>query len=240
LHIEYDGTDWHGWQSQPDDATVQDAIEHALQTALRKPVSITGSGRTDAGVHARGQIAHMTIDKDIDSHRLMGSLNGLLPKSVAIRAIECVRDDFHARYDARLRRYTYRICSVPVAIGRHYHWYLTPELDVDEMNRAAQDLIGTHNFSVFCRTNSETRNRVCTVMKACWNRTDVAHTWIFEITANRFLHGMVRSIVGTLVEIGNGKRSSDCVPDLIACKDRREAGFAAPACGLTLEEVLYD
>lgn len=240
LYIEYDGTDWHGWQSQPEDPTVQDAIENALRTALRKPVSITGSGRTDAGVHARGQIAHMTIDQEIDTRRLAGSLNGILPKSVAVRAIECVRDDFHARYDARLRRYAYRICTVPIAIARHYHWHVMPKPDVNVMNQAARDLIGTYDFSAFCRINSKTRNRVCSISRAQWKPGEVSDTWIFDIRADRFLHSMVRSIVGTLVEIGHGKRSPDCIPDLIACKDRREAGFVAPACGLMLEEVYYD
>jgi len=240
MDIEYDGSDWHGWQSQPNNQTIQDAIEEALSTALRQPVSIVGSGRTDAGVHARGQVAHFAMDKDIDEVRLLASVNGILPNSIAVRKIVQAEDSFHARYDARKRRYRYRICSIPIAIGRQYYWYVTPEPDIIAMNQAADHFLGEHNFSTFCRANSETKNRVCSVYEAGWHEGDVPNSCFFEITANRFLHGMVRSIVGTLVEIGHGKRDSDSISSLLESEDRRNAGYSAPAGGLTLETVLYE
>ncbi|GMQ81414.1 MAG: tRNA pseudouridine(38-40) synthase TruA [Rhodothermia bacterium] len=240
LDIEYDGTDWHGWQSQPDDRTVQDSIEAALSTALRQPVSIVGSGRTDAGVHARGQVAHFVLEKAIDEARLFASVNGILPNSIAVRKIDQTYGSFHARYDARKRRYRYRICCIPIAIGRRYHWYVAPTPDINAMNQAADDLLGEHDFSTFCSSNSETKNRICSVFEARWHEADVMSSWFFEIIGNRFLHGMVRSIVGTLVEIGHGKRDVDSIPSLLKSEDRRNAGFSAPAEGLTLEEVVYE
>ena len=240
LDIEYDGTEWHGWQSQPDDRTIQDAIEAALSTALRYRVSIVGSGRTDAGVHARGQVAHFVPENVIDETRLLASVNGILPSTIAVRKIEHTQDSFHARYDACRRRYRYRICGIPIAIGRQYHWHVVPTPDINAMNQAADDLLGEHNFSTFCRANSETKNRVCSVFEARWHEADVMSSWFFEIIGNRFLHGMVRSIVGTLVEIGHGKRDVDSVPSLLESEDRRNAGVSAPAAGLTLEEVVYE
>lgn len=240
LDIEYDGTDWHGWQSQPDDRTIQDAIESALTTSLRFPVSIVGSGRTDSGVHARGQVAHFTPEKNIDEARLLASVNGILPDTIAVRNLVLVKESFHARYDARKRRYRYRICCTPMAIGRQYHWFVSPTPDIAAMNQAADALIGEHNYSAFCLSNSETKNRVCTIFEARWHDDTAQDTWYFEVIGNRFLHGMVRSIVGTLVEIGHGNRDVGSIPALLKSEDRRNAGFSAPALGLTLEEVVYD
>ena len=240
LDIEYDGTDWHGWQIQPDDQTVQGAIETAMQTALRQAVSITGSGRTDSGVHASGQVAHFKTSEPLDAHRLLASLNGLLPDSIAIRDVVCVQDGFHARFDAVSRQYRYRIATRPIALGAPYRWFLRPAPDWKLMNEAACLLKGTKNFSSFCRTASETENRVCTISEAIWNASPERDGDLdFVIRADRFLHGMVRSIVGSLVDIGNGKAGVESMLDVIAAEDRTAAGFAAPARGLTLEKVEY-
>ncbi len=240
LDIEYDGTEWHGWQIQPNLPTVQGAIESALQTALRFNVSIVGSGRTDAGVHASGQVAHFHTDLPIDSHRLMASLNGLTPNSIAIRSIAEVQDGFHARFDALSRTYRYRLSTLPVALDAPIRWYVRPEPDFERMNLAANHLIGTHNFSAFCKVISDTENKVCTISEASWRACpDKTGSFDFVIRADRYLHGMVRAIVGTLIEIGQGKRDMDSVPQLIASQDRTQAGFAAPPHGLSLEKVVY-
>lgn len=240
MTIEYDGRAFCGWQVQPNQPTVQQALEEAASTALRMPVDIVGSGRTDAGVHARGQVAHFDVDEEIDTYNLLASLNGILPGSVAVRCLEQAPDGFHARYDARRRRYHYYVTTGFRALDRHTRWRIRGETDFDRMNRAARDLIGEQNFSTFCRTQSETENRVCRVHVAEWVRESDDGDWRFEITADRFLYGMVRAVVGTLLETGQGKRPVDDIPRIIRLEDRREAGPAAPAYGLVLEQVCYE
>lgn len=238
--VEYDGRAFSGWQTQPDRTTVQQEIEDAASTALRLPVRIIGSGRTDAGVHARGQVAHFDVERKFDPRRLRASLNGILPPSIAVRCLERAPDGFHARYDARLRRYHYYVTTGYRALDRHCRWRIRADTDFDLMNFAASELIGVHNFSAFCRTQSETENRVCRVDRAAWIREEDPGNWHFAIDADRFLHGMVRSIVGTLLEIGQGKRSADDLPTVLKTEDRRMAGPAAPAFGLVLEFVGYE
>lgn len=239
LTIEYDGTDWHGWQSQPESPTIQTAIEEALQTAMRIRVPVVGSGRTDAGVHARGQVAHMRTEQIVDTVRLTNSLNGILPPSIAVTRIDSERDGFHARYDARLRSYAYTICTVPTALFPRYQWYVRPRPDFKLMNEAGSLLLGSHDFSSFCKSASAAKNRICTVTRSQWVRGASQDSWVFRITADRFLHGMVRAIVGTLVEVGHGKRNPDSLNRLLTARDRSEAGRAAPALGLVLEHVEY-
>lgn len=239
MTIEYDGTDFCGWQVQPGQPTVQAALEDALATVLRTPVDVVGSGRTDSGVHARGQVAHFQLDEPADTYRLLASLNGILPKSVAVRSIKRTDDDFHARFDARLRCYNYYVTTGFRALDRHLRWRVHVDTDFELMNRAARDLLGEHDFDSFCITQSETTNRVCTVDRAAWVSESNAGDWRFEISADRFLHGMVRAVVGTLLEIGQGKRPAEDIPRVLAQKDRREAGPSAPAFGLVLERVEY-
>jgi len=240
LDIEYNGSEWHGWQIQPDHPTIQGAIEAALQTALRKPVSIVGSGRTDAGVHASGQVAHFKVPEEIDPVRLMGSLNGILPDSVAVRFVQQVPESFHARFDATSRQYRYQISTIPTALDAHLRWFVRPAPDFEAMERAAQYFLGAHDFTSFCKVISETENKVCVIDKASWTLSEGNHgRYDFVIRADRFLHGMVRAIVGTLIEVGQGKRDEHAIPGLIAAQDRTRAGFAAPARGLILERVEY-
>jgi tRNA pseudouridine38-40 synthase len=239
LLIEYDGSAFCGWQTQAEGASVQSAVEAALRTALREPVDVVGSGRTDAGVHALGQVAHFVSSRAVDARRLRASLNGLLPPSVAVLAAEAAPDGFHARFHAVRRTYHYRVAFAPRALDRHARVVLPPGLDVDAMNAAARALLGRHEFSTFCRTRSETPNRVCTVERAAWAPEARPGDWRFEIAADRFLHGMVRAIVGTLLEVGRGRRSVDSIPALLAASDRRVAGPAAPPHGLALVQVDY-
>ena len=239
LLIEYDGAPFHGWQVQPDHPSVQSAVEEALSTALRSPINVVGSGRTDAGVHARGQVAHFETDAAVDAFRLKRSLNGLLPPSVAVLDVAPAPDGFHARYDACRRLYHYHVAAEPRALDRHLRWHLRPAPDWDWMNEAAAHLRGEHHFGSFCLTQSATQNRVCTVEFARWVPDGRPGDWRFEVAADRFLHGMVRALVGTLVEVGRGKRSPESMRDVLAARDRRAAGPAAPAHGLVLERVSY-
>ncbi|MCY3594350.1 MAG: tRNA pseudouridine(38-40) synthase TruA [Rhodothermaceae bacterium] len=242
LLLEYDGSKYSGWQRQKAHPTIQAEVEEALRTFLRcDELQITGSGRTDAGVHARGQVAHFecqAISTD-QWRRLVRALNGLLPPPIAVLAAAKTHDGFHSRYDAMRRTYHYHISSVPLALDRNQRLFIPAALDYDCMNRACDLLIGIHHFGAFCRTRSATTNRVCTIYYAQWEPEALPGYWKFVIEANRFLHGMVRSLAGTLIEIGCGQRSVQDLGDILASQDRREAGPAAPAHALTLDHVTY-
>ncbi|MEO0556699.1 MAG: tRNA pseudouridine(38-40) synthase TruA [Bacteroidota bacterium] len=237
--IEYDGTDFHGWQIQPGQRTIQGELESALATALRQPIDVVGSGRTDAGVHARGQVAHMVTETAPDTHRLCAQLRGLLPPQISVLNAEPAPENFHARFDATRRTYHYYVSDGPRALDRNWRVPLSPFPDIDLINTAATDLLGAHEFSSFCRTRSETTNRVCCVETARWAPGPRAGDWRFEIAADRFVHGMVRAVVGTLLEIGRGRRTPDALPSILNAHDRRAAGPAAPARGLVLHHVAY-
>ncbi len=241
MTLEYDGAGFHGWQTQRGARTVQQTVEEALALLLPERPDVIGSGRTDAGVHARGQVAHFRIDAVLESAPMMRALNGMLRPDVAVRAFGPAPSGFHARFDARERRYHYHVSIRPFVLGRNARVYLAPTPDFARMNAAALVLLGRRDFSAFCRARSETTNRVCDLRRACWTPEDeAAGFWRFEIAADRFLHGMVRAIVGSLLEVGRGRRSEAGLRDALASGDRRRAGAAAPARGLVLHEVLYE
>jgi len=246
LLIEYDGTAFAGWQIQADARTVQGEVERALGVALRQPVGVVGAGRTDAGVHARGQVAHAVLDVPAgeapDLRRLVHSLRGLLPPDVALRDAGWAPDGFHARYGATARHYRYHVTTRPTALERAWRLHLPAVPDWDAMNAAAALLVGRRDFSSLCRTQSETLNRVCHVTRAAWVPDDAGApgaAWRFEISADRFLHGMVRAAVGTLLEVGRGRRTPDDLARVLDAADRRAAGPAAPPHGLVLHAVTY-
>lgn len=237
LVIEYDGSAYAGWQRQAADPTIQAAIEDALATLLREPVTLTGAGRTDAGVHARGQVANFRSASPMEAARIARGLNALLPDDIAILACEEASASFHARFDAVARRYAYTISTSPVALDRGDCWYVKFPLEPDRMRRAASSILGTHDFTSFCRAGSEVTHHRCTLREAHWSVA--GHRLLFGIMADRFLHGMVRTLVGTMVEVGRGYRDAGDLPRILEARDRREAGPTAPAHGLVLEEVCY-
>ncbi len=240
LDIEFDGTDFVGWQRQAAGRSVQGELERALAILLRLPqVTVIGAGRTDAGVHARGMVANIRTDAPLpDLGRLQRGLVGLLPPDIAVQRVTEVSDDFHARFDARARRYHYHVSAVPLALERRSVWFLPEPLDLDRMNRAARPLLGEHDFAAFCKVKSEVDHHRCTLTEARWDQTD-ADRLTFTVEANRFLHGMVRALVGTLVAVGRGKWPVEAPGEILASRDRRRAGQAAPAHGLSLDLVRY-
>ncbi len=238
LTIEYDGTDFVGWQIQQNGRSVQAEIEAACERILRHATGVTGAGRTDAGVHARAQVAHLITTSELPVAELHHSLNAVLPEDISIIALEDVHEGFHARYDATARRYKYFIAARHHPLARRYEWRLKYALDLSRMNDAAARICGEHDFGSFCRTKSEVHHHRCTVVEAKWISGDGRFT--FDITADRFLHGMVRTLVGTMVDIGRGFIGLDNLDRILADRDRRSAGMAAPPHGLVLWEILYE
>jgi tRNA pseudouridine38-40 synthase len=241
LTIEYDGTAYSGWQKQPDTDTVQGTIEEALSVMAKEPVRLIGSGRTDAGVHALGQVANFHCRADIPPRAFVAGLNSLLPDDIVIRSCESMDNRFHAQYDARRKTYRYRILNqpLPAAIGRQYAWFVPGGLDLSAMQKAAEHLLGTHDFKSFEGSGSPRVRTVRTVSAARLFRDAQNHV-IFEITANGFLRYMVRNIVGTLVDAGRGKIGPDDFRRILLAADRDAAGATAPPHGLFLLKVIYD
>lgn len=244
LLIEYDGTAYGGWQVQNNSNSIQGTIEKTVSGILQEKVKIIGSGRTDAGVHARGQVASFHSDCGWTPEKLMYSLNGTLPEDIAVRAAATVPDSFHARYSAVSRRYSYSVISRKAAIGGKYSAFFPFELSRDAMNSAACRLMGEKDFQSFTKYADEQRHFICNVSRAEW-KTDSdlrapASALRFQIEANRFLHGMVRAIVGTLLDVGRGKLTLDDFERIIKSRDRKAASMSAPARGLFLEEVKYE
>jgi tRNA pseudouridine38-40 synthase len=237
LEIEYDGTDFHGWQIQPKLRTVQKEIQDKLEIILKQEVTLIGSGRTDVGVHALGQVANFKTQNQLDTESILRGLNGLLPPDVVIRSIDEVELDFNARYSAKSRLYKYRIHVGRTAISRNFVWEVSYSLDPEKMSEATNQIIGEHDFSSFCVAESTKEDNICHVTTADWKKSN--KELVFEIEANRFLHTMVRSLVGTLIEVGRGYFSVSDFIEIMKSKDRRKAGSTAPACGLYLIEVKY-
>lgn len=237
LTLEYDGTGFSGWQFQINSRTVQGVLESALRQLLQQDLTVTGAGRTDAGVHARGQVAHFLTDNAMDVGEVRKGLNALLPADVIVRAVEEVPAHFHARHSALWRMYRYSVAQEPIALGRMYAWFWGQRLDEGLMGHCAQKIIGEHDFQAFSKIDTDVRHFRCTVRMAEWNRSGGLLT--FDIEANRFLYGMVRALVGTMVEIGRRYRPLEDFQRIMDSRDRRQAGMAAPPCGLVLERVLY-
>jgi tRNA pseudouridine38-40 synthase len=241
LDLEYDGTGYHGWQVQPNAPTIQQSLEGALHTILGERVRVVGAGRTDAGVHALGQVGHFRTESKRDVEALLRGVNSLLPDDIVVKAVAESSSDFHARRSALLKRYEYWILNDPGRSAFHHRfvWHVRVKLDLDRMRRAAECLIGQHDFASFQASGGEP------------GRTTVRRPGLLEVRsfgngviriaaeADGFLRGMVRILTGTLVDVGRGKIPEQAVPRILEAKDRTAAGESAPGKGLFLMRVLY-
>lgn len=237
IEFAYQGTHYHGWQSQPNTKTVQETLTKALSILLKKPLELVGAGRTDAGVHARQMYAHFDIDNTLDENILVAKLNSFLPEDIVVFGIHSVTAEAHARFDATSRTYEYHLHLFKDAFKKDLSWYHFRPLDVEKMNQAAQILLEYEDFECFSKTHTDVFTFNCTITQAFW--TNNGNSLMFTITANRFLRNMVRAIVGTLIQIGLGKASIEHLRTIIESKDRGQAGFSVPAKGLFLTRVSY-
>jgi len=240
LTIEYDGTNYLGWQVQPKGPTIQRVLEETLKKITGEEVRLIGSGRTDAGVHAFGQVAHFKTHSKISLHSMARALNSLLPPDIVIRRVREVDENFHARKSCKSKIYEYRILNrnLRSAFYNKYAWHIPQKLNLKEMKEATRYLIGEHDFSSFRSVGTPTQTATRKVIRAEWKKGRDGLLY-FEIEANGFLKQMVRAMVGTLVEVGRGRLSSDEFQEILQSKDRRKAGPTAPAHGLLLKEVKY-
>lgn len=240
MTIEYDGSSYHGWQRQKNLPTIQGEIEKALMKMTGHNVSLTGSGRTDAGVHAFGQTANFHCDTDLLPEIFYKGLNSLLPDDIVIKECREVDETFHARYDAKNKTYSYRIlnCHTPAAIGRQYAWFIRKKLDLNAMESAVSHIIGKHDFKAFEGTGSPRSHTIRDIIDAKIKRKNDQYLY-FEIEANGFLKHMVRNIVGTLVDAGLRKITPDDFKRILLSMDRNKAGATAPPHGLFLMHVNY-
>ena len=237
LEIAYDGTNYHGWQAQPNALAVQAVLDDCLSKVLRQPISTTGSGRTDTGVHASQQFVHFDAVQALDVQQVVFRLNRILPADISALNLYLVSDEAHARFDAVARTYHYYISSNRNPFKRYYAWYHSRPLDVQKMNDAAAILLKHEDFTTFSKVKGDTNHYRCTMYEAQWRQQ--GQELVFTIRANRFLRGMVRLIVGTLVDVGSGKLTVEAFEQIIVSQDRSKASAAAPAAGLFLAKVEY-
>ncbi len=239
LLVEYDGTDFHGWQFQPGLRTVQGTLEEALSTLLREEIRIVGAGRTDAGCHARGQVASCRARAALDPRRVLRSLHGLLPSDVAVREVLVAPPDFDARRGAVERWYTYRLLSRPSPLWRRFAWYPGFAAEVERLDRVTAPLFGVHDFRGFAGADParDGSHGMCRVSRVEWRPWEEG--WILHIVANRFLYHMVRNIVGSAVKVARGTMPAERALAALALGDRRLAGPTAPPEGVCLERVVY-
>jgi tRNA pseudouridine38-40 synthase len=239
LTLAYDGTNFHGWQVQPQLRTVQGELQQALQKLFNHEVAVTGSGRTDAGVHAHGQVANVETERTMDTGAVLRGANALLPEDLRVIAVEEASAQFHARHSARRKMYRYRIWRLPIVspFERRYVYPFRYPLDESLIDSATKLFLGTHDFTSFCANATEVEDRTRTIYSAEWTRS--ATEWMFDINGNGFLQYMVRTIVGTLLEVGQRKITPEQLIEVFEARDRRAAGPTAPASGLHLMRVEY-
>lgn len=249
MYISYDGSAYHGWQTQPNGTSVQETVEKCLSVLLGYPTAITAAGRTDAGVNATDMPAHFDVPEELPltgnnsfdntpEQQLCYKLNRILPRDISVNKVQRVRGDAHARFSAVKRTYFYYVALRKNPFLAKYHLRLTCPVDFGLMNRAAAMLIGTRDFDCFAKAHPDVKTSVCTVSYAQWTevREDV---WRFEISADRFLRNMVRAIVGTLLDVGRGKTGLDDIEKILASKNRCRAGESVDGKALFLEKVEY-
>ena len=239
IQLSYNGTNYHGWQIQPNATSVQETLTKALSVVLnKKDIEIMGAGRTDSGVHASQMFAHFDYENEIDSQTIVHKLNSFLPKDIAVSDIILVDENAHARFDATQRTYEYKINSSKNVFLDELSWYYNKELNVNAMNESAELLLKFIDFQCFSKVHTDVNTFNCSITEAFWKTEN--DQLIFTISADRFLRNMVRSIVGTLVYVGLGKISKADFQTIIESKDRKKAGFSVPAHGLYLTKIKYD
>lgn len=246
--LSYDGTQYHGWQIQPNGVSVQEVLQKALSTLLRKPIEVTGAGRTDAGVHASMMVAHFDWpaahegegceEAPLDCTQLTYKLNRLLPPDVAVQAVRPVGPEMHARFSATRRTYHYYIHTHKDPFLRGYSWQVNVPLDFALMNEAAQVLLEYSDFTSFSKTGTDVKTNICQLTEARWEQLKPGE-WRFTVSANRFLRNMVRAIVGTLVEVGRHRMTISQMRHAIEAKDRQRAGESVPGHALYLTNIEY-
>ena len=237
FEISYNGTNFHGWQSQANAIGVQQEVEEVFEKLFRNRIEIVGSGRTDTGVHCIKQFFHADFERELDVLVIQQKLNSFLPKSISINSIRKVKPDAHARYSAIERAYEYRITRVKNPFYQDYAYLFFKDLNIQTMNKAAALLVGEHDFQCFSKVNTDVNHFICNLKKAKWR--NVNGLLVFNIVANRFLRGMVRAIVGTLLDVGTGKTSLKEFQQIMKSKDRKKAGMNVPSSGLYLLDVKY-
>jgi tRNA pseudouridine38-40 synthase len=246
LLIQYDGTDFHGWQVQENERTIQGELQRVIGMVYGCPVTVNGSGRTDAGVHAEGQVANVHLPERFTAEKLRAAINGNLWRDIRVMKAELVDDDFHARFSARDKTYVYRVINAPVMspLWRRYAHHESRPLDVLRMAEAARFFLGEHDWTAFSAASGDARDRVRDIhdlsVTSAWDDRARGASIEFKITANGFLRYMVRSIVGTLLDVGRGEKDFDTIQTAIVTGNRTLAGKTAPAQGLTLLSVGYD
>ena len=237
IELSYNGKSYSGWQIQKNAHTVQQEINDALRTCLRDQIETVGSGRTDAGVHAKQQFCHADLKHQSDIEQLVYKLNTILPADIAIHNIYPVAETSHARFDAVSRSYEYHITRDKDPFCMDTNYYFKQALNLTKMNQACNLILGEHDFGSFCKSRTNVDNFYCNVSQAQWQEYN--GKYCFYVSANRFLRGMVRALVGTLMEVGTGKIVRDQFQEILDAKDRRKAGRSVPAHGLFLVKVLY-
>lgn len=237
IKLAYKGTNYFGWQYQPDAISVQETLNKALSTLLKTNIDILGAGRTDSGVHAKEMFAHFDYETEIDTQKIVYRLNSFLPKDIAIFDLFKVHDDAHARFDATKRTYEYHIHTKKNAFESDNSWYYSLPLDVEKMNEACKILFEYIDFECFSKTHTDVNTFNCKIFEANWKQNE--DKLVFTIAADRFLRNMVRAIVGTMINIGSGKVSLNDFRKIIESKNRSKAGFSVPAHGLYLTKIEY-
>jgi len=240
IHMAYDGSKYCGWQIQANEATVQQVLEHTLSTLLGRETSVTGAGRTDTGVHASHFIAHFDLLSSISdpsSDQFVFKLNRFLPPDIVVYKIVSVPAEMHARFSATYRTYHYHISTIKPLYTRNYSLYVYGELDTESIGECCQVILETTDFTSFAKLHADVKTNICRPTRAIWKK--VENGYVFEITADRFLRNMVRSITGTLLDVGRGKLDIEGFKEIVDAKDRRKAGSSAPAKGLFLVDIGY-
>lgn len=237
LTIEFDGTDFSGWQIQPEDRTVEQVLEDAFSQILQEPVDLIGQGRTDAGVHARGQVAHVELASEVDIQDLLKGVNSIVGEEVQVMDAEKVAPDFHARFDAIGREYEYTLCTRFNPLRRHYSWILKQPVDPERLQECAALLSGEFDFAGFSKYNEDNFTTLCDIQRSEFIIEEEVIR--YRIRANRFLRNMVRRLTGTMVRVAQGKMTVEEFREVLQNPASMVPTFTAPAKGLVLEKVFY-